>query len=191
MKRALVYGHSQAQPTGMGDDMVKALKARGVKVDRLGLQGRNDAKLLAESDQLGDLSGYDRVFLYAGGNNDKPSPDDLRKLVEHFGASRTTVILSPVNTDGQGSRSPEVRRPISVANRAGVQDLVTAYEIEAPGSSFKPDGIHLRAGSPEGKALVERILTDLGAGGAPAGAGGSSTLLLVLAAVLGLYLLRR
>jgi hypothetical protein len=40
--KVLIYGHSQSQPTGMGDDMVKALGKAKVSVKRLGLQGRND-----------------------------------------------------------------------------------------------------------------------------------------------------
>lgn len=54
--KALVFGHSQAQPTGMGDDLVHALALRGWQVSRTGLQGRNDRRLLAEVGVLGDIA---------------------------------------------------------------------------------------------------------------------------------------
>ena len=201
MNSALIYGHSQAEPTGMGDDMLKALKAKGVKVTRVGRHGYNDAKLLSNTDELGDVSGYDHVFLYAGGNSDKPTPKDLRKLVQYFGGDRSTVVLSPVNLGGEGARAPEVRRPVNAGNRAGVEDIVKVYEVEAPASSFKRDGIHLKSGSPESKALVESILTDLSESkpsassappdGSSSPQAGSPALLWVLALVALVVVLRR
>jgi hypothetical protein len=141
----------------MGDDLVAALQARGYTVDRLGLQGRNDAQLLDQSDQLDDLSRYDRVFLYAGGNSDLPSVPDLRALIDHFGASRTVVILPPVNVDRPPAKVA-AQRAKNAANAAGIIDLVPVYGIELPGSNFKSDSIHLRPGTPAGRDYVAGIL---------------------------------
>ncbi len=160
MPKALVYGHSQAQPTGMGDDLVKALHLRGWQVSRTGLQGRNDRRLLAEASALGDIAGHDLVFLYAGGNSDRPSVRSLRALVQHFGPHRTIVILPPINVDGP----PELvvtLRTRNRGNREGIADLVKVYDLEAPGAAFKPDGRHMRAGTPAGAALVAQILRDI------------------------------
>lgn len=199
--KALIYGHSQAQPTGMGDDMVNALKKRKVEVKRLGLQGRNDKQLLKESDKLGDVSGFDLVFLYCGGNDSDRA--DTLKLVEHFGPKRVVAILPPINLDRVVDIPNEQRIAKQQNYQAAVQKLAPTYRLEGGrAADFKKDKIHLRSGTAVGKALVEKILTDLGVGvsggstpaGSPAGvspaglptpglalvAAGAAALLLVL-----------
>lgn len=162
LRTALIYGHSQAQPTGMGDDLLAALMSKNVAVKRVGLQGRGDAALLAEAPgALGDVSGYDKVFLFAGGNSMVQTAADLRKLVEYFGPKRTVVILSPVNLD-RDAASVSSLQARNEGNRKGIEDLVPVYSVEAHKGSFKDDGIHMRAGSPESVAVAKKVLDDLG-----------------------------
>ena len=176
---ALVYGHSQAQPTGMGDDMVAALKKRKIKVTRLGLQGRSDKALIKESGKLGDVSGFDLVFLYCGGNNS--TREDTLKLVEHFGPKRVVAILPPINLDRDVGTPNEQRIANQQSYQATVQTLAPTYRLEGGrAADFKKDQIHLRSGTAAGKALVEKILTDLGVGAvsggsAPAGSPASAS----------------
>ena len=161
LRTALIYGHSQAQPTGMGDDLLAALAGKNVVVKRVGLQGRGDADLLAEAPgALGDVSDYDRVFLFAGGNSMVQTAADLRKLVEYFGPKRTVVILSPVNLDRDASTVASLQSR-NEGNRKGIEDLVPVYSVQAHKDSFKADGIHMRAGSPESVALAKQVIEDL------------------------------
>lgn len=176
--KVLIYGHSQAQPTGMGDDMMAALKKRKIKATRLGLQGRSDKALLKESDKLGDVRGFDLVILYCGGNNS--TREDTLKLVEHFGPKRTVAVLPPINLDRIVDIPNEQRIAKQKDYQATVQKLVPTYRLEnGRAGDFKKDQIHLRSGTAIGKALAEKILTDLGVGavsggsapmGGPAGA---------------------
>lgn len=155
--KAVVYGHSQAQPTGMGDDMVAGLKKRGYSVNRVGLQGKNDKGLLDNIDVLGDISDADRVFLYAGGNSDKPTVNDLRALIQALGPDRTTVILPPVNLDRPTSAVVK-QQAKNASNKAGIQDLVPVYTVAGHAADFKADSIHMRAGTAISKQLVNTIL---------------------------------
>lgn len=201
-KTALIYGHSQAEPWGMGDAMVDALKARGVKVTRIAKRGRNDKGLLKEVGSVGDPAKYERVFLYAGGNSDVPMLDSLRALINHLGPSKTVLILSPLNVDRDPERVATLRKR-NEGNRDGVKDLVPVYIVEAGNASFSGDKIHMKAKAPENLALVQKILADLD--GVPSqpeapiqpaqGAGGGmplGTILLVAGAALaGILLARR
>ena len=185
---ALVYGHSQAEPWGMGDAMVDALKARGVKVTRIAKRGRNDKGLLKEVASVGDPAKYDRVFLYAGGNSDVPMLDSLRALITHLGPAKTVVILSPLNVDRDPERVATLRKR-NEGNREGVKDLAPVYTVEAGNPSFSGDRIHMKAKAPENLALVAKILSDLDSGSTGGGGEGISPLLIVgglavLAAVL-------
>lgn len=166
IRSALIYGHSQAEPTGMGDDLVAALKAAGVQVSRVGRHGKNDKQLLALAPDLGDVSVYDRVFLFCGGNSDKPQWQNTRKLIQYFGASRVIAILPPINT----SRNADIvaaARERRRANTEGIADLVRVYAIDAGGDEFKGDEVHMRPGTPTSKALAARLVAEM--------EGGSST----------------
>ena len=142
--------------------MVAELKTRGYTVKRVGLQGRNDKQLLAEVGTLGDVSDADKVYLYCGGNSSKPTVADIRKLIEYFGADRTTVILPPVNLDRDTADVVKLQAK-NTSNKAGIQDLVPVYTVAGHAADFKPDTYHMKAGTAVGKAFVKSILD-----GAPA-----------------------
>jgi len=147
----------------MGDDLLAALKAAGVQVSRVGRHGKNDKQLLVLAPDLGDVSGYDRVFLFCGGNSDKPQVKDTRALIEYFGASRVVAVLPPINTsrDADVVQAAFARRD---ANKEGIADLVPVYAVTANGDEFKADEIHMRPGTPTSKALAARIVADLEGG---------------------------
>jgi LPXTG-motif cell wall-anchored protein len=158
----LIYGHSQAQPTGMGDDMVKALGKAKVKVKRLGLQGRNDGGLLKEIDKLGDISGYDKVLLYGYGNDS--TREQTQKLLAHLGPQRTILIVPPINLDRPNVGEPG---PRIEAQKKRVRELsellkIPVFGIWGGAKDFKSDKIHMRSGSGAGKPLVQRLLAELG-----------------------------
>lgn len=159
--KVLIYGHSQSQPTGMGDDLVAALKKLKVQNKRLGLQGRSDKALLAEVGKLGNVSGFDRVVLYCGGNN-STIPDTI-KLINHFGAQRVTAVLPPMNVDRTvPNMTLEQRREHAAAYREAIKPLVPVFQIEGHAADFKKDEIHLRSGTAIGKDLAQKLLENLG-----------------------------
>jgi hypothetical protein len=160
--KVLIYGHSQAQPTGMGDDMVKALGKAKVSVKRLGLQGRNDGGLLNEIGKLGDIGGYDKVLLYGYGNDSKR--EQTQKLLAHLGPQRTILIVPPINLDRPNVGEPG---PRIEAQKKRVKELsellgIPVFGIWGGAKDFKSDKIHMRSGSEAGKPLVQRLLAELG-----------------------------
>lgn len=185
--KALVFGHSQSG--GMGLDMVAALKALGFDVKRKTHNGANDKALIADLPELGDPAQYDRVFLYAGGNSDDPTVDQIKALVNHFGAAKTVVILPPVNT-GRDPAKVAAQRAKNKGNYDGLLGFVPVYSIEADYADFtsNTDHVHLRAGSKPSKDLVATVLGDLGlaSGGAivPSTSSTTKAVLIVGGAVL-------
>jgi hypothetical protein len=167
----------------MGLDMVAALKGLGFDVKRKTHNGANDAALIKDLPDLGDPVQYDRVFLYAGGNSDDPSVDQIKQLVNHFGADRTAVILPPVNV-GRKPDKVEAQRAKNKGNFDGLQGFVPVYSIEADYADFtsNTDHVHLRAGSKPSVDLVTKVLTDLGLskGGALATSGGTTKAVLII-----------
>ena len=159
--KALIFGHSQSG--GMGLDMVAALKGLGFAVTRKTHNGANDAALIKYLPEVGDPVQYDRVFLYAGGNSDDPTVDQIKQLVNHFGADRTAVILPPVNV-GRKPDKVEAQRAKNKGNFDGLQGFVPVYSIEADYANFtsNTDHVHLRAGSKPSVDLVAKVLADLG-----------------------------
>jgi|688.fasta_scaffold128657_2 hypothetical protein len=160
--KVLIYGHSQSQPTGMGDDMVKALGKAKVSVKRLGLQGRNDGGLLNEIGKLGDIGGYDKVLLYGYGNDSKR--EQTQKLLAHLGPQRTILIVPPINLDRPNVGEPG---PRIEAQKKRVKELsellgIPVFGIWGGAKDFKSDKIHMRSGSEAGKPLVQRLLAELG-----------------------------
>lgn len=186
LKNVLVYGHSQAQPSGMGDDMVAALKAKGVKFKRVGLQGRNDGGLLQEyADQgLGDPAQYDTIFLYGHGNNSTEA--QTQKLVAFLGPERTVLVLPPVNVDRV---VPDATAEQRLAKQKQRLDTfpgllgVPVYGIWGNAQDFKNDEVHMRPGTKVGKGLVARMLQDREGGSIAPGllVGGLVALAVVLA----------
>ena len=167
LRSALVYGHSQAQPSGMGDDMVAALKKRKVKVKRVGLQGRNDGGLLREYDKqgLGDPSQYDAVFLYGYGNDS--TREQTKKLVAFLGPERTVLIIPPINLDRvvKGMTTEERLERQKQRVRELPEELgIPVYGIWGYAKDFKSDDVHMLPGSQVSKDLVEQILSDLESG---------------------------
>jgi hypothetical protein len=183
--KALIFGHSQSG--GMGLDMVAALKGLGFDVKRKTHNGANDAALIKDLPDLGDPAQYDRVFLYAGGNSDNPTVDQIKQLVNHFGVSKTVVILPPVNV-GRKPDKVEAQRAKNKGNFDGLQGFVPVYSIEADYADFtsNTDHVHLRAGSKPSVDLVAKVLTDLGLskGGALATSSATKTVLIIGGAVL-------
>lgn len=179
--KALIFGHSQSG--GMGLDMVAALKGLGFDVKRKTHNGANDAALIKDLPDLGDPVQYDRVFLYAGGNSDDPTVDQIKQLVNHFGADRTAVILPPVNV-GRDPTKVAAQRVKNKGNFDGLQGFVPVYSIEADYADFtsNTDHVHLRAGSKPSVDLVAKVLTDLGLskGGALATSGGATKAVLII-----------
>lgn len=158
MPSALIFGHSQSG--GMGLDLEAALKARKWSVKRSTNVGANDAKLVGLVPTVADAAAEaDRIYLYGGGNSEKPSVDDLRALVVALGAGKLTLILPPVNVDDP-SRADMVRAK-NAGNAAGLRELVPVLAVEGPSSSFQPDGIHMRPGCPESAGLAARLMQDL------------------------------
>lgn len=191
--KVLIYGHSQAQPTGMGDDLVAALKKAKVEVKRLGLQGRNDKQLVEQSGQLGDTSGFDRVVLYCAGNNSKLN--DTLGLIKHFGEQRVIVVMPPLNVDRVvAGKTLEQRREEWANYRNALSMVVPVVQLEGTKADFKKDEIHLKSGTAAGKAFAQNLVEYI-LGAAPAAppvqpaappaatAGGGSTLLTVLGVV--------
>jgi hypothetical protein len=160
--KVLIYGHSQAQPTGMGDDMVKALGKAKVSVKRLGLQGRNDGGLLNEIGKLGDIGGYDKVLLYGYGNDSKR--EQTQKLLAHLGPQRTILIVPPINLDRPNVGEPGPRIEAQKKRVTELSELlgIPVFGIWGGAKDFKSDKIHMRSGSEAGKPLVQRLLAELG-----------------------------
>jgi hypothetical protein len=188
--KVLIYGHSQAQPTGMGDDLVAALKKAKVEVKRLGLQGRNDKQLVEQSGQLGDTSGFDRVVLYCAGNNSKLN--DTLGLIQHFGEKRVIVVMPPLNVDRVvAGKTLDQRREEWANYRNALSMVVPVVQLEGTKADFKKDEIHLKAGTAAGKAFAQ-TLSEYILGSAPASppaaatAGGSSNVLLGGLGIIGL-----
>ena len=181
--KALVFGHSQSG--GMGLDMVAALKKLGFDVKRKTHNGANDAALLKDLPDLGDPAQYDRVFLYAGGNSDDPTVDQIKKLVDTFGASKTVVILPPVNV-GRDPAKVEAQRAKNKGNFDGLQGYVPVYSIEADYADFtsNTDHVHLRAGSKPSVDLVAKVLGDIGLSGGALAPSGAKAALIIGGAVL-------
>lgn len=186
--RVLIFGHSQSG--GMGLDLERMLRGLGYDVTRKTVNGANDRAL-----RLQVPSGpWDRVYLYAGGNSDSPSVEDIRSLIGFFGGNRTVVILPPTNT-GDAVRLSMMRAK-NAGNAAGLRGLVRVYAIEAGPHEFGPDGIHMRPGAPSSVALATRIVAETGQPGKiPADASGwlVGGLLALSAAIVGgaIYLSRR
>lgn len=170
--RALIYGHSQSG--GMGLDVEKLLKQKGFTVVRETKVGYTDRRLVSYLPNV-PSGPYDRVYLYVGGNSDVPDVKNIRALIEHFGASRTVVVLGPVNLD-HAERAPTLQAR-NAGNRAGVADLVRVYDLQAGQSAFWPDKLHVKPGVPESKRLAEQIVAETLTGGslspAPSGDNGA------------------
>lgn len=162
--KVLIYGHSQAEPTGMGDDMVNALKKRKIEVKRVGRHSYNDKMLLDEvAKNVGDISGYDKVYLYAAGNNSKES--DTKNLINYFiagtGGDKVVFILPPLNSDREVKGMTLDQRRKALADKVEkISEMVPCYSIESTGSDFKKDEVHMRAGTDTGKKFVEKILSE-------------------------------
>lgn len=163
MPSALIYGHSQSG--GMGLDLEKALRKRGWKVSRTTRVGWNDGKLLVNVDDVQvQADAADRVYLYGGGNSDKPSVKPLRELVQALGAAKTVLILPPVNTD-RDADDVAAQRLKNKGNADGLADLVPVVQVEASGDNFWGDKIHMRPGSPQSLAVADQLVQPLAAGG--------------------------
>jgi hypothetical protein len=195
--KVLIYGHSQAQPTGMGDDMVKALGKLKVGVKRVGIQGKNDGQLLKLlPDRVGDISGYDKVLLYGYGNDS--TKEQTQKLVQYLGPQRTILIIPPINLDRvvEGT-TPEARLERQKQRVVELKALlgIPVYGIWGYKKDFKSDIIHMRPGSQAGAALVPYLLAELGLQTPPPdvqeGSALGSVLLVAGAALVGFMLARR
>lgn len=161
--KVLIYGHSQAQPTGLADDMVKALGKLKVKVTRVGIAGKNDGQLLSLLDnRVGDISGYDRILLYGYGNSS--TRPQTHKLLTHLGKSRTVLVIPPINLDREGVGPPEPRLE---AQKRRLRELPEEFGVPVFGiwgyrKDFRQDQIHMRPGTAPGKVLVEDLLVAIG-----------------------------
>lgn len=153
--RALLYGHSQTG--GMGIDLSAALQARGWKVKRVVHNGADDGELLALLPAVGDLAGFDRVWLYGGGNSDAPTVASLKKLVQALGAKRTVLILPPINVDRDPAKLA-AQTAKNTGNQAGLESLVPVVQNRANASEFSADSIHMRAGSAASKAAAQEAI---------------------------------
>jgi hypothetical protein len=155
--KVAIYGHSQAQPTGMGDDLIAELKKRKITTHRVGLQGRSDAGLMKEIDKLGDVSDCDKIVLYCGGNDSK-IPDTI-KLIQHFGSKRVIAVLPPINLDRlSAGNTNEQKLEKSKNYQAALRGMVQVFQItNGKSSDFKKDEIHLRSGTVIGKNIAVKI----------------------------------
>lgn len=161
--KVLIYGHSQSQPTGMGDDMVKALGKAKVSVKRVGIHSMNDGQLLKLiPERVGDISGYDRILLYGHGNNS--TREQTQKLVAHLGPQRTILIVPPINLDRPNVGEPGPRLEMQKKRVKELSELIgiPVFGIWGGAKDFKSDKIHMRSGSEAGKPLVQRLLAELG-----------------------------
>lgn len=148
-----VYGNSQAEPTGMGDDLVAELKKRKVEVKRIGLHGRDDAALLEEAKSIGDPADYDKIVLYCGGNNSKV-PQTI-KLIQYFGADKCIAVLPPINIDKVPIR---VLPGGTAAYSAEIKKLVPVFHItEGHADDFKSDGVHLKPKTEVSQDMAKKI----------------------------------
>lgn len=140
----LIYGHSQSG--GMGLDFQKQLKKAGHTVDRVTKVGWNDAKLLSNIPSLGDVSKYDGVYFFGGGNNDKPTPDTLLKIVDSLGGKDKVMVILPPYNDSK--ESPDVMTDPTTKGFANQKALenngVTVFRRLFPSDAFWPDKIHLK-----------------------------------------------
>ena len=185
MPSALIYGHSQSG--GMGLDLDKALRKRGWKVSRTTRVGWNDGKLLANLDDVeAEAAAASRVYLYGGGNSDKPSVKQLRELVQALGPSKTVLILPPVNLD-RDADDVAAQRAKNKGNADGLADLVPVFQLEAAGSNFWPDKIHMRPGSPTSLAAAEQLVQPL----EPSAGGAAPFLVAAVLGVAALLVVRR
>ena len=155
--KVAIYGHSQAQPTGMGDDLIAELKRRKISVHRLGLQGRSDSGLMKEIDKLGSVSDCDKIVLYCGGNDSK-IPDTI-KLIQHFGAKRVVAVLPPINLDRVVSGNTNAQRLEKSKNyQAAISGMVPVFQItNGKAADFKKDEVHLRSGTAIGRNIAVKI----------------------------------
>lgn len=165
--KIVIYGHSQAQPTGMGDDMVSALKKRKIEVKRVGRQSYDDARLLKEVEQhLGDVAVFNKAILYGQGNSSKD--EDTIKLVNYFqnkiGKDNVVFIMPPINRDRDGAAPIEQRRKKRSDYMEILSKTTPVYSIEGGKSEFKKDQVHMRSGTKIGKEFAEKILDDMGIG---------------------------
>jgi len=158
--KVAIYGHSQAQPTGMGDTLKKALQDRGHTVIRLGLAGKSDRTLLQRVDELGPWQDADRIVLYGYSNGSEKS--DTIALLQHLGLHRTRLVLPPINLDRE-TGTPNAQRKQNMQNQADFfSKYVPTYWVAGHRADFHGDQIHMRAGSVAGKKLVARMLVDMG-----------------------------
>lgn len=156
--KALVYGHSQSG--GMGLDLVKQLRAAGIETQRVTHVGYTDKKLIAAR---ADVTGgpFDVVVLYAGGNSSKPTPADIIELARSFPSARVSVVLPPVNTDRESSAVAALRDKVA-GNKAGAEQAgLKVYTVEAGGSQFWPDKVHMRPGAAASVQLAKTIVGDV------------------------------
>ena len=155
--KALVYGHSQSG--GMGLDLAKALAKAGIDVERVTHVGYTDKKLINARKDI--KSGpFDLVFLYAGGNSNKPTPNDIVELARTFPSARVSVVLPPVNVD-RDAQAVAALREKNAGNKAGVSAAgLKVYTVEAHASDFWPDKIHMRPKSAASVELANKIVAD-------------------------------
>lgn len=166
--KVAIYGHSQAQPTGLADDLVYALKKRGHKVLRLGLAGKSDKVLLERVDELGDWQDADRIVLYGHSTGNGSTKQQTVALLTHLGLDRTILVLPPLNLS-RGAGQPKADLPETNAQRIADHDKKVAYfgqyvptfYMVGYDQDFHKDRIHARPGTPPGKGLLATLMVAL------------------------------
>ena len=135
----------------MGLDLEKSLKSLGYSVDRITKIGWNDSKLLNEVQNLGDVSRFDKVFLYCGGNSSSPSVDTIESLVNALGGSeKVVVILPPQNSEA----SDKSKKNYDGLTAKSLSPMLWIF----PSSDFWPDGVHLKPGSKSSKLAASEVI---------------------------------
>ena len=166
--KVAIYGHSQAQPTGMADDLFYALKKRKHKVLRLGLAGKSDKVLLERVNELGDWQDSDRIVLYGHSTGNGSTKQQTVALLTHLGLDRTILVLPPINLS-RGKGEPKADLTSTNAERIASQEEKVAYfsnyvptfYMAGHDQDFHKDRVHARPGTPPGKILLDKLLVAL------------------------------